>query len=146
LGRSAVVCAASASAGCGDCGCGDCLSGKIDPSRAATLPRLLTVSFSLRTGVEPLDFRSGLELGLAVGRGANASRSLPTGEVDRFVFSSLGACRDAVVRTGVEAEGACEEGRAAGDFAGELVALDCSMGRASLGRCDDLMSGDDVVK
>lgn len=130
-GDASCVCT---SAGSGCC-CGDCLSGKIEPSRAATLPRLFILeldSFSLRTGVEPLDFRSGLELGLGAWRGVNASLSLPTGDADRFGFSSWGACRDAVVRAGMEAVEGREgcEGRAAGDFVGDVVALDCSAGGA----------------
>jgi hypothetical protein len=114
-----------------DCGCGDCLSGKIDPSRAATLPLLLTGSFFSFTGVEALDFRSGLELALVVvWRGMKASFSLPTGEDDRFSFSSLGARRDAVVIAGEEAEGVWEEGRT-GVFVGELVALNGSTAATS---------------
>lgn len=92
-------------------GCGDCRSGNMAPIRAATLPRLLTVelvslSFSFLTGVEPRDFRSGLGFGLVVARGAKASRSLPTGDADLFGLSSLGACRDAVVTAGEDAEAA----------------------------------------
>lgn len=137
---------ACTSADC-DCCCGDCLSGNIEPSRAATLPRLFVTvldSFSFRIGVDPLDFRSGLELGLGAWRGVNASLSLPTGDADRFGFSSWGACRDAVVRAGVDAvEG--REGRA-GDFVGDVVALDCSAGGALLGTFEDLMRGEEVVR
>jgi hypothetical protein len=132
----------------GDC-CGDCLSGKIEPSLAATLPRLFIIvvgSFSLRTGVEPLDFRSGLELGLGAWRGVKASLSLPTGDADRFDFNSGGACRDAVVRADVEAVVGREGRTAAGDFVGDVVALDCPAGRALLGTCEDLTRGDEVVK
>lgn len=129
------------------CCCGDCLSGNIEPSRAATLPRLYVLvldSFSLRTGVEPLDFRSGLELGLGVWRGVNASLSLPTGDADRFAFSSWGACRDAVVRAGVDSVVGREGG--VGDFVGDVVALDCSAGGALLGTLEDLTRGEEVVK
>lgn len=131
----------------GDC-CGDCLSGKIEPSLAATLPRLFIIvvdSFSLRTGVEAFDFRSGLELGLGAWRGVNASLSLPTGDADRFDFNSWGACRDAVVRTGVEAVVGREGRTVAGDFVGDVVALDCS-GGALLGMFEDLTRGEEVVK
>lgn len=127
-----------------DCCCGDCLSGNIEPSRAATLPRLFVTEIdSLRAGVEPLDLRSGLELGLGTWRGVNASLSLPTGDADRFVFSSLGACRDAVVTAGVEAV-VGREGRP-GDFVGDAVALDCS-GGALLGTLEDLTRGEEVVR
>lgn len=90
FGRSGDASCDCTSADCGCC-CGDCLSGKMEPSLAATLPRLFVLelnSFSLRTGVEPLDFRSGLELGLGAWRGVNASLSLPTGDADRFDFNS----------------------------------------------------------
>jgi len=65
----------------------------------------------------------------------NASLSLPTGDVGVFDDTSLGACREAVVRVG---------GNAEGDADGDAEALPDD--RKSWDRAEDLMRGEEVVK
>lgn len=121
---------------------GVCLSGKICPILAATLPRLLIVSrvsFSCRAAGDAWAFRSILGFGLVDRREMNASLSLPTGDVGAFNDTSPGACREAVVKVGGNAEG--ETG---GDADGDAEALPAD--RKSWDRAEDLMRGEEVVK
>lgn len=86
-------------------------SGKIEPSRAATLPRLLLLLLSdvplLCSSPAVPVCRSGLALGLGARLpGRRASFNLRPGEGERFPESSGGACRELVAKAGATSEAA----------------------------------------
>lgn len=90
--------------------CEEVLSGNIEPSRDATLPRRFSAkvvaSFVATAAAAPPALRSGLVFGLVPFLGVNASLNLPTGDGVRFWDASVGARSVPKVKSGLASEAA----------------------------------------